>query len=153
MNQVALRTWVERRGPKRLAELARLVIQAEDVQFGRWDAQGSNLGGDAAAQGLEVDAVALGEKESESGIGAVPLAPLGGPAAREEVFPVSGGAGIKDLLIGEVPGFSHPGDVLGEDSQVASHGGIAREAENLSDSLENGIRNYFDVHKENACIT
>jgi hypothetical protein len=138
-------------GPKRLADLARLVIHTEDVRFGRWESL--DLRGDAAGEGFESDAMPGEIQGSESlveGDGA--LASLRGPSAREQVFPIGGRAGTQDLLIGEVAGLPHPGDVLGEDSQVAGHGGIAWEAENLSDSLENSIHNYFVIHKENACI-
>lgn len=148
----SLQAWAEAKGPKRLADLARLVIRHADVEFGRW-AEPSRLRGDAPAQGFEGDAMA-GHVQGAEGLvkGDGPSATLRGPTAHEDVLPVSGGAGIKDLLIGQVPGLPHPWNVLGEDSQESGHSGIARQAANLTNSLENGIGNYFIVHKENACI-
>lgn len=61
----ALRAWAEKKGPHRLADLARLVIRSSDVEFGRW-AEVSRLRGDAA-QGFEGDAVA-GQVEGAEGL-------------------------------------------------------------------------------------
>jgi hypothetical protein len=93
----------------------------------------------------------VNDSEDEIGEG-FRLPAVGGPSAQKDENPILRRAGVKDLLIGKGARFALPGNVLREDTQVAGHGGIAREAVQLPNPVKNGIRNYFIGHKKNACI-